>query len=214
MALDGRKEGGCHRLLPQGLNAYSVLHIVMQRAAGPFGPSPLRPSPLTPRPARCTHVHRQRLLLTPGQACHAAAPGFFRICWWVQGVAASDAILLYVAAGGYSLCRAKPRSCSMNTCSRSSHVGGSNHGQTQSAVPHRAEHPPWTQHTPTRIHAGPGCLRTRCLSRCSASQRRSRSTGAAGRRPTALRDGSGRAPSLPHCPIAVGPSPAGRPALH
>lgn len=26
-------------------------------------------------------VDRKRLLLTPGQACHAARPGFFRICW-------------------------------------------------------------------------------------------------------------------------------------
>lgn len=26
-------------------------------------------------------VESKRLLLTPGRACHAAEPGFFRICW-------------------------------------------------------------------------------------------------------------------------------------
>lgn len=33
-------------------------------------------------------VERHRLLLTPGKACHAEAPGFFRICWaWMPAEA-------------------------------------------------------------------------------------------------------------------------------
>ena len=38
-------------------------------------------------------VAHKRLLLTPGRACHAAGPGFFRICWaWMEARALPVAV--------------------------------------------------------------------------------------------------------------------------
>jgi hypothetical protein len=44
-------------------------------------------------------VERKRLLLTPGKACHAEAPGFFRICWaWAPADALPVAVARMAAA--------------------------------------------------------------------------------------------------------------------
>jgi DNA-binding transcriptional MocR family regulator len=38
-------------------------------------------------------VSAKRLLLTPGRACHAPGPGFFRICWaWMEAGALPVAV--------------------------------------------------------------------------------------------------------------------------
>lgn len=44
-------------------------------------------------------VDDKKLLLTPGQACHAAEPGFFRICWaWMPAEALPVAVARIAAA--------------------------------------------------------------------------------------------------------------------
>lgn len=64
-----------------------------------------RPSCLTPSADRC------RVILTPGKDCHAAEPGFFRLCFaWMKPEALPEAVrrikLLMGsgAAGGASDC--------------------------------------------------------------------------------------------------------------